>query len=74
MTNSNPGSPVVPDQAAPSQDARTPNFLRDIIAEDVRTKNYGDAQVLTHRYRRLPFDHFYARHLFAKVLHWLACF
>jgi hypothetical protein len=45
MTNSNPGSPVVQDQGTPSQDARTPNFLRDIIAEDVRTKNYGDAQV-----------------------------
>jgi glutaminyl-tRNA synthetase len=43
MTNSNPESPV-----APTQDARTPsNFLRDIIAEDVRTKKYGDAQVQT---------------------------
>jgi glutaminyl-tRNA synthetase len=37
MTNSNPES----------QDTRTPNFLRDIIAEDVRTKKYGDAQVQT---------------------------
>ena len=43
MTNSNPESPV-----APTQDARAPsNFLRDIIAEDVRTKKYGDAQVQT---------------------------
>ena len=43
MTNSNPESPV-----APTQDARTPsNFLRDIIAEDVRTKKYGDAIVQT---------------------------
>ena len=43
MTTSNPESPV-----APTQDARTPsNFLRDIIAEDVRTKKYGDAQVQT---------------------------
>jgi glutaminyl-tRNA synthetase len=47
MTNSNPESQVAQDQAAPSQDARTPNFLRDIIAEDVRTKKYGDAQVQT---------------------------
>ena len=36
-----------------SQDARSPeprtpsNFLRDIIAEDVRTSKYGDAQVQT---------------------------
>jgi glutaminyl-tRNA synthetase len=43
MTNSNQES-----QDTPSQDARTPsNFLRDIIAEDVRTKKYGDAQVQT---------------------------
>ncbi len=43
MTNSNPESP-----AAPSQAASTPsNFLRDIIAEDVRTKKYGDAQIQT---------------------------
>ena len=47
MTNSNPESQVAQDQAAPSQAARTPNFLRDIIAEDVRTKKYGDAQVQT---------------------------
>ncbi len=38
MTTSNPES----------QDARTPsNFLRDLIAEDVRTKKFGDAQVQT---------------------------
>jgi glutaminyl-tRNA synthetase len=38
MTDSNPEI----------QEARTPtNFLRDIIAEDVRTKKYGDAQVQT---------------------------
>jgi len=43
MTNPNPESPVTPslDAAAPS------SFLRDIIAEDVRTKKYGDAQVQT---------------------------
>jgi hypothetical protein len=42
MTNSNPESPVAPTQAA------TPsNFLRDIIAEDVRTKKYGDAVIQT---------------------------
>ncbi len=35
-------------QAAPSSDAVTPSsFLRDQIAEDVRTKKYGDAQVQT---------------------------
>jgi glutaminyl-tRNA synthetase len=38
MTNANPEN----------QDARTPsNFLRDIIAEDVRTKKYGDAVIQT---------------------------
>jgi len=44
MTNSNPESP-----AAATQDAVAPpsNFLRDIIAEDVRTKKYGDAIVQT---------------------------
>jgi glutaminyl-tRNA synthetase len=43
MTNSNSESP-----AAPSQDAHTvSNFLRDLIAEDVRTKKYGDAQIQT---------------------------
>ena len=29
------------------QETLTPNFLRDIIAEDVSTKKYGDAQVQT---------------------------
>src|SRR6478736_1410149 len=38
MTNANPEI-----QAAPT----LPNFLRDIIAEDVRTKRYGDAVVQT---------------------------
>ncbi|MGA3080605.1 MAG: glutamine--tRNA ligase/YqeY domain fusion protein [Terracidiphilus sp.] len=38
MTNANPESPAA---AAPS------NFLADIIAEDVRTKKYGDAQIQT---------------------------
>ncbi|MGA3134969.1 MAG: glutamine--tRNA ligase/YqeY domain fusion protein [Terracidiphilus sp.] len=38
MTNANPESPAA---AAPS------NFLREIIAEDVRTKKYGDAQIQT---------------------------
>jgi glutaminyl-tRNA synthetase len=43
MTNANPESPD-----AHNIDARTPsNFLRDIIAEDVRTKKYGDAQIQT---------------------------
>src|SRR6266567_2180858 len=28
-------------------DARTPNFLRDLIAEDVRTKKFGDAVIQT---------------------------
>jgi glutaminyl-tRNA synthetase len=30
-----------------NQEARTPNFLRDIIAEDVSTKKHGDAVVQT---------------------------
>jgi len=43
MTNSNPES-----QDVPNQDARAiNNFLRDQIAEDVRTKKYGDAVVQT---------------------------
>jgi len=38
MTNSNPESPA----------ATTPsNFLRDMIAEDVRTKKFGDAVIQT---------------------------
>ncbi len=42
MTNSNPESPD-----APVEDARPSNFLREIIAEDVRTKKFGDAQIQT---------------------------
>jgi glutaminyl-tRNA synthetase len=43
MTNANPDS-----TDAPNQEAHTPsNFLRDQMAEDVRTKKYGDAQVQT---------------------------
>jgi glutaminyl-tRNA synthetase len=43
MTNANPESPD-----APIHDARTPsNFLREMIAEDVRTKKYGDAVIQT---------------------------
>ena len=42
MTSANPES---------NQDLRTPsNFLRDQIAEDVRTQKYGDAIIQT----RLP--------------------
>ncbi len=41
--NANTESPVTK-----TPDARTPsNFLRDIIAEDVRTKKYGDAVIQT---------------------------
>ncbi len=50
MTNGNPAmnqsDPESPD--APNQEVHAPsNFLRDIIAEDVRTKKYGDAIVQT---------------------------
>jgi glutaminyl-tRNA synthetase len=48
MTNANQESPDAPTQVASVQNAHTPsNFLRDIIAEDVHTKKYGDAQVQT---------------------------
>jgi len=52
MTHSNPESHAAPSKDAPSHDApiegaRIPNFLRDQIAEDVRTKKYGDAIVQT---------------------------
>jgi len=48
MTNPNPESPAVPTPDAPSPETRTQtNFLEDIIAEDVRTKKYGDAQIQT---------------------------
>ena len=43
MTNSNPESPAAPMNDAPISS----NFLRDQIAEDVRTKKYGDAIVQT---------------------------
>jgi glutaminyl-tRNA synthetase len=43
MTDSNPKSPAAPVQDVPANS----NFLRDIIAEDVRTKKYGDAVVQT---------------------------
>ncbi len=47
MTNENAASNTE-SPAVPSLDARTPsNFLRDMIAEDVRTKKYGDAVVQT---------------------------
>src|SRR5271165_3562933 len=39
MTDANPDAPI--------QEPRTPNFLRDIIAEDVSTKKYGDAVIQT---------------------------
>jgi glutaminyl-tRNA synthetase len=43
MNQSDPESPE-----APNQEVHAPsNFLRDIIAEDVRTKKYGDAIVQT---------------------------
>jgi glutaminyl-tRNA synthetase len=50
MTNGNPAmNQSDPErQDAPTQEVHTPsNFLRDIIAEDVRTKKYGDAIVQT---------------------------
>ena len=47
MTNSNPEKPAVPNQTASADAPVSPSFLRDIIAEDVRTKKYGDAQVQT---------------------------
>src|SRR5579863_8946907 len=48
MTDANPESQAVSSPAAPSQAAPAPSsFLRDQIAEDVRTKKYGDAIVHT---------------------------
>jgi glutaminyl-tRNA synthetase len=48
MTNANPESPNTQSQDTKSQDTHAPSsFLRDQIAEDVRTKKYGDAQVQT---------------------------
>src|ERR1017187_5419876 len=43
MTNANQESPAIPSPVAPTPS----NFLREIIAEDVRTQKYGDAQVQT---------------------------
>jgi glutaminyl-tRNA synthetase len=42
MTDTNPESPV-----APAAETRTPNFLRDFIAEDLRTSKYGGATIQT---------------------------
>jgi glutaminyl-tRNA synthetase len=42
-TDSNPESPA----PRPEEPRTTPNFLRDIIAEDVQTKKYGDATIQT---------------------------
>ncbi len=48
MTDANPESREVKSQDTPVQDARqSSNFLRDIIAEDVRTQKFGDAQIQT---------------------------
>jgi glutaminyl-tRNA synthetase len=48
MTNTNPESPDVQNPVALGQDTRKiSNFLSEIIAEDVRTKKYGDAVVQT---------------------------
>ena len=43
MTDANPESPNNPPQDA----SQSSSFLRDIIAEDVRTQKYGDAQIQT---------------------------
>ena len=48
MTNSNPKSQDTRNQDAPTSDARpSTNFLHDLIAEDVRTRKYGDALIQT---------------------------
>jgi glutaminyl-tRNA synthetase len=47
MTDSNPESPGVKNQDAPTQETRTPNFLGHLIAEDVRTRKFGDAVIQT---------------------------
>jgi glutaminyl-tRNA synthetase len=48
MTDSNPESIAVTNPAAPTQEPRpATTFLADIIAEDLRTKKYGDAIVQT---------------------------
>jgi len=43
MSNGNPESPTTQTPAAPAPS----NFLRDIIAEDVRTRKFGDAVIQT---------------------------
>jgi glutaminyl-tRNA synthetase len=48
MTNANPGTPNIQGLDTQSQDTHaSSSFLRDQIAEDVRTKKYGDAVVQT---------------------------
>jgi glutaminyl-tRNA synthetase len=47
MTDSNPESSAANNPAAPTQEPRPTTFLADIIAEDLRTQKYGDAQVQT---------------------------
>ncbi|MGD0734758.1 MAG: glutamine--tRNA ligase/YqeY domain fusion protein [Terracidiphilus sp.] len=48
MTDSNPESNAVQNQDTTAQETRpSTTFLADIIAEDVRTQKYGDAQVQT---------------------------
>jgi glutaminyl-tRNA synthetase len=48
MTDSTPESTAVKNPDAPTQEARpSTTFLADIIAEDVRTQKYGDAQIQT---------------------------
>ena len=43
MPNENPENSV-----SPNQEAHSPsNFLSEIIAEDVRTQKFGDAQIQT---------------------------
>jgi glutaminyl-tRNA synthetase len=48
MTDPNPESTEANNPAAPAQEARpATTFLADMIAEDVRTKKFGDAQIQT---------------------------
>ncbi len=48
MTNPNPESIEAKTPDVQSQETRTPtNFLQDIIAEDVRTRKFGDAVIQT---------------------------
>lgn len=49
MTELNPESPATQNPDAHTQEGRSiSNFLRDHIAEDVRTKELGDAQIQIH--------------------------